>query len=305
MKRRYIHLTLWGIFTMLVLLMAGCGTNVLKGLASEPEVTNAANILKFAETKEDFEKAEDAADKILSSSTNSEEMQEAYITKGEAILGANGVTPVDIFANVGSLATAGESSSDNENLFNLISTEATSSTLASAAESLNNATSESALSKNVSSSSLRVSEVPALKEGDYLIIGIANTLVVVSVVQDVLNIAANGAAELKTGEDWYQGLKDLLQPTAFSALTETTTLGYATAAITAFTNAAVFTDEQSSQLNKVQETMSMIDDLYKAVVGESSVTIGSNSYDFANISSDDRNTKIQEALGAVFTAITS
>ena len=147
--------------------------------------------------------------------------------------------------------------------------------------------------------------MPALKEGDYLIIGIANTLVVVSVVQDVLNIAANGAAELKTGEDWYQGLKDLLQPTAFSALTETTTLGYATAAITAFTNAAVFTDEQSSQLNKVQETMSMIDDLYKAVVGESSVTIGSNSYDFANISSDDRNTKIQEALGAVFTAITS
>ena len=305
MKRRYIHLTLWGIFTMLVLLMAGCGTNVLKGLASEPEVTNAANILKFAETKEDFEKAEDAADKILSSSTNSEEMQEAYITKGEAILGANGVTPVDIFANVGSLATAGESSSDNENLFNLISTEATSSTLASAAESLNNATSESALSKNVSSSSLRVSEVPALKEGDYLIIGIANTLVVVSVVQDVLNIAANGAAELKTGEDWYQGLKDLLQPTAFSALTETTTLGYATAAITAYTNAAVFTDEQSSQLNKVQETMSLIDDLYKAVVGESSVTIGSNSYDFANISSDDRNTKIQEALVAVFTAITS
>ena len=62
MKRRYIHLTLWGIFTMLVLLMAGCGTNVLKGLASEPEVTNAANILKFAETKEDFEKAEDAAE---------------------------------------------------------------------------------------------------------------------------------------------------------------------------------------------------------------------------------------------------
>ena len=304
MKRRCIHLTLWGIVTTLVFLIAGCGTNVLKGLASESVETNATNILKFAETKEDFERAEDAADKILSSSTSSEEMQEAYIVKGEAILGANGVTPVDIFANVGSLATASESS-DNENLFNLISTEANSSTLATAAEAMNNATSESALEKNVSSSSLRASAVPTLTEGEYLIIGIANTLVVVSVVQDVLTIAANGGAELKTGDDWFEGLKALIQPTDFSTLTETTTLGYATAAIAAFTNANVFTDEQSSQLDKVKDTMTLIDDLYKAVDGESSVTIGSVSYDFANISSDDRNTKIQEALGAVFTSITS
>jgi hypothetical protein len=81
---RVTQLTRWIVIATIPLCLAGCGQNIFKGLAGEPSRT-ADEQLKQG----NFQAAIDQADQLISNGVSGEALQEAYSTKGAAILAQN------------------------------------------------------------------------------------------------------------------------------------------------------------------------------------------------------------------------
>lgn len=90
---------------LFILCLAGCGTNIFKGLSDEQLPKDTTKLIETGH----YEEAIQAADAIIESSeTTVEEKQKAYADKGLAILGKNNVSLGVIASTVGDYTTASD-----------------------------------------------------------------------------------------------------------------------------------------------------------------------------------------------------
>jgi hypothetical protein len=254
----------WGLLCsalLITLILTGCGTNLFEGMVTQPEETNATKILENASTPEEFTKAIEIVDKVLEdpNATNNEK-QDAYIVKSEAILGANEVSTLEIFSDVGTMAQNADDSSNKENIFNLIQISASLASVSDAADCINSA---NAVSVQAITLAGTPALSPSLDANQQMLRGIANSLVVLKIAQTVYSIDEEGEVTPKTGfETPVQQLDGLMDPTGVNH----SIAYYGTNAIEAFEAADAFTADQLEQITKLKDLGTKIDDLYTAKV---------------------------------------
>ena len=174
-----------------IIFLLSCGSNIFENFNKDNE-EDLSELVDNASTVEDYNNIIDQANEVIdSTASNDNEKIEAYESLSTAILGANELSPLDLFVDI---ADAAE---DSENIFNIVNIVADVDALIEASDAL--------------------SEVDnlggELDESQHLLQGVTNTMIVMSVIDSVFEIDSSGDATLKDSETTFkEALKVIIYP---------------------------------------------------------------------------------------------
>jgi hypothetical protein len=300
-KKQFIFLFL---FVFLVFSLAGCGSNLFSGLAGSPSEENPTKLLEQGNYNKALEKANEVLDAVTPSSDPTP-VQEALVVKGEAILGQKNITAPKIFEDFTALAESSDSSSEpSQNIFDVLETtvkDASIEDLSSAADSLNSA---DAVAAYIAAASPRIqamtSAPPNLNANQQILRGIANTLIVIKIVNTVIDVNSEGDITINATlipQTFANALDKMMNPTGANH----SVVYYGNKALDAFTAADAFSAKQLEEITKIKTAGTHIESLNTVVEHPTNTnwTFQGTTY---NTSIDSQ---IGEALKAIFKSLTS
>jgi hypothetical protein len=210
--------------------LVGCGqVSLFKGLSTAKARTPLEQIQANNNSGSNYQNSISLAEQIISSNASASTKQAAQQLKGEAILGKNGVKAVDIATKLLS------STQPTANLLSILPKVSAADAL-QAAKALNAADALSASSNT------------ALEKNYQVTRAMANTLAIVSKVDEVYTVGENGSLTIKGDAAPKDALADL-----FEADSDGKTLDYyANQANDGFDKGGTLSSSQQTQMNKVK-----------------------------------------------------
>ncbi len=307
----------------LFLVLTGCGSNLLKSLSETLKKVDPNEIIRTATTPQEYKEAQTLAQNIIDDKNASlTKKQEAHVAKGKAILGQNNVSMLDIFGSIAEVAQPRTSQQTvSKNIFveitnKALKTDVSINIFIEAATAFNTASSANLIASpnlRLTTSvltSFATENVAALDRNDQLLRGMANTLCVIRLVNNVYNldqlVTGGNLQPRKTQNTEVDNLKDLLyEDTKLSGFTgaQKYRLGFhAFQAIDAFDAAGVFTNDQINEIKKIKDIANNVVILFDGyTAGSASVTVNSKTYDFSNSATKDNTLKT--AMNDLFKSI--
>lgn len=267
------------VFSLMAFL-AGCGNvSLFKGLSNSKSQSAIDQIKSNNNKGTDYSTSVSLADQVINSSAAStSDKQTAQLLKGEALLGKNGVKAVEVASKLLS------STQPTANLLSVLPTISAADAI-SAAKALNAADSLSASTNASIGSNYQVTRA------------MANTLAIVSKVNDVYSIGTDGSVTVKDGVGG--GTKGALA-TLLATDSDGKTLDYyANQAKNGFDKGGTLSSDQQSQLDKVKDVPTKLKLLNEAVQGgEPYQYTDSNNHTITIFSTSDDNA-VQGAINDI------
>ncbi len=265
------------VFSLMVFL-AGCGNvSLFKGLSNSKSQSAIDQIKSNNNKGTDYSTSVSLADQVINSSAAStSDKQTAQLLKGEALLGKNGVKAVEVASKLLS------STQPTANLLSVLPTISAADAI-SAAKALNAADSLSASTNASIGSNYQVTRA------------MANTLAIVSKVNEVYDIGNDGTVTAKNNVDVKAALSTLM-----ASDSDGKTLDYyANQAKNGFDKGGTLSSDQQSELDKVKDVPTKLKLLNEAVQGgEPYQYTDSNNHTITIFSTSDNNA-VQGAINDI------
>lgn len=243
-----------------VIILAGCSQNIFEGLSQETDSTDTTELVESGQYDEAISEAETV---INSSSSSSEDKQQAYVDKGLAILAKNGIK----LGEIGSIAA---NFSDADDLLNGGLAELSDTMpieLDAAVESADCLNAAFALSESgtttssIGLSALTMPLAPSLNSTAQFRRAVANATVVIKMSTLYLDITENGATLNAIAKE---SNLDVIDVFVYLCGSSRNVFYYASNAYDAAVKSGAFSTNQLTTLTKGLEAAGNLRSLYRA-----------------------------------------
>ena len=209
-------------FTLIILsalLFQGCASSLYSVDETTYDVGSEeyiVDLLNDATSTENYSEIITFATDIIDNdnSTDSEKAF-AYTYLGEALLGSEGVTLVDVLADVVELTTLESSLTESGNIFDLIDIDASSDTLLQASDAFASAASLASSSNRILINTFKsTTDTFEMSQDQSILAGITNMLYVINLIQTYFDIADDGSVTLIDSTNTYAAISADFNETA-------------------------------------------------------------------------------------------